>query len=183
MLLVAATLALALTLPRESPPAQPRVEPITVQGKIREIGGGPGGRPQAVIVADGKQRILHTLDPVFREELRRLSGLVVKIFGVTGDPRTAAPNHVLVDRYEIIEIKKGVVPRVGHLALLQVGPQRRLVFVDKSGKADLLPKGWSQKMRRHAGAKVWIVGRRDKDGSFRPQRFSILRAADPDADQ
>ncbi len=168
------TLTLGVTLAVASPP-QPTIRPISVQGQVREVGGGPGGRPQALLIGVDTRHVLTALDPDLRIELRRLAGAVIKVSGVVGDPRVAAKDHVLVDRYEIVEIGKGIVPRVGRLAMLQVGPQERLVFVDESGQADLLPQGWSRRMRRYAGAKVWMVGRRDKDGSFRPQRFSILR--------
>ena len=155
-------------------------QPVSIEGKVREVAGGPAGRPQAILVADSGHHVLFALDPAFANELRRLSGLVVRVTGVTGDPRAAAKDDILVDRYEIKEIGKGVVPRVGRLALLRVGGQQsRLVFVDERGEADLLPAGWSRKMKRHAGAKVWMVGRRDRDGSFRPQRFAILRAPTP----
>lgn len=157
----------------------PSTRPIALDGKIREVAGGPAGRPQALLISKGRQYVLHALDPGFRTELRRLSGLKVRVHGVVGDPRAAAADHVLVDRYRILDIGKGVVPRVGRLAALRVGPQRRLVFVDDRGQADLLPAGWGKKLTRHAGAKVWMVGRRDKDGSFRPQRFAILRSAEP----
>ena len=169
------TLTLGVALALASQPPAPQIRPISVQGKVREIGGGPGGRPQALLVGADARHVLTALDPDLRIELRRLAGAVIEVSGVVGDPRVAAKDHVLVDRYEIIEIGKGIVPRVGRLAMLQVGTDRRLVFVDESGRADLLPEGWSRRMGRYAGAKVWIVGRRDKDGSFRPQRFSILR--------
>ena len=168
--------AILLTPAAQNPSTM--IRPVTVVGKIREVAAGPAGRPQPILVAGSKHYVLRALAPELRVELRRLAGLQVKITGVTGDPRIeAGHDHVLVDRYTIVEISPGVVPRVGRLALLRVGRQKRLVFVDESGQADLLPVGWSQRLHRHAGAKVWMVGNRDSDGSFRPQRFAILRTA------
>ena len=155
----------------------PEVRPVTLEGKIREVAAGPAGRPQAMLIDAEGARPLFALDPAFSKELRRLAGLKVRVHGTVGDPRAAAKDHVLVDRYEILEVNKGVVPRVGHLAVLRVGTDARLVFVDGDGRADLLPQGWGRRMQRHAGAKIWMVGLRDKDGSFRPQRFAILRPA------
>ncbi len=174
--MLALTVSLLLTaVPDDAPP---EIRPVTVEGKVREVAGGPAGRPQAILIAGSKQYVLRALEPELRIELRRLSGLIVRVTGVVGDPRTESRrDHVLVHRYDIVAVGKGVVPRVGRLALLRVGPQKRLVFVDKTGQADLLPVAWSRRLHRHAGAKVWMVGDRDRDGSFRPQRFAILRSA------
>ncbi|MEM7677774.1 MAG: hypothetical protein AAF449_17390 [Myxococcota bacterium] len=157
----------------QNPPAE--IRHVALQGKIREISGGPAGRTQAQLIAPDARYILHALDPGLRGELKRLAGLVVRVRGVIGDPRAPAADHVLVQDYKILALGRGIVPRVGRLALLHVGDARRLVFVDEQGQADLLPQGWSRKLAHHAGAKVWMVGHRDNDGSFRPQRFAILR--------
>ncbi len=173
---LAATIAGQSSQP--APPDRAAPRPVALEGRVREVAGGPGGRPQALLVTeDAQQYRLHALDAGFRGELRRLAGLQVRIHGVLGDPRVARPETVLVDRYEILAVSRGKAPRIGRLAMLAVGDQKRLVFVDESGRADLLPRGWSRKLSRHAGAKVWMIGRHAKDGSFRPQRFSILRAA------
>ncbi|MEL7370938.1 MAG: hypothetical protein AAFN74_18600 [Myxococcota bacterium] len=167
------TIAAFFVFTGQSPSADLRT--VTLQGKIREISGGPAGRTQAQLVTQNARYLLHARRFGLRGELKRLTGLVVRVRGVVGDPSVPTKDHVLVEDYEILEVGRGLVPRVGRLALLHVGDQRRLVFVDEQGQADLLPKGWSRKLNRHAGAKVWMVGHRDQDGSFRPQRFAILR--------
>jgi hypothetical protein len=152
-------------------------------GKVREVMSGSGGRPQAVLQLEDKtELVLHGRDQIGSSELIHLAGVKVKIFGVKGDPLLPRGNHVRVDRYEILDIGDGVVPRMGHLAVLEISGKDRVLFVDDSGRAELLPEGYTTKMIKNAGARVWMVGTRDKS-ELVPTRFSILRPAPSAAEE
>lgn len=145
-------------------------------GKVQEVSGGPGGRSRAILLTqDGEQVSLHPLRPGDRRELVRLSGLRVRIRGAPGQSEWG-PSNVRVADYEILDIGGGIKPRVGHIALLERDGGTRLLFVDGTGRADMLPASWTRKMRRHVGSKVWMAGP-VKDGVFSPSRFAVLRPA------
>lgn len=151
-------------------------------GQIREVSGGPGGRSQAILLADGGRRLtLHALRPAEATELIRLSGVRVQL-RTTTDAQLPGPHHVRVLSYQILDVGGGIKPRVGHIARLEQAGSRRLVFVDETGRADWLPAGWTKKLDRHVGSKVWMAGRR-KGGVFSPSRFAILRPAKTRAKQ
>lgn len=154
-------------------------KPVDLVGKVREVGGGPGGQAQAVLVLDdGSEWTLWSTDPEAQGELVRLSGVRAHFRGHLGDPRFPGTNAVSVSRYEIVDIGKGVVPRIGHLASLVLDGKTRLLFVDEAGTAELLPEGYAEKLMKQVGAKLWMVG--NKSGErFQPMRFAILRSAAP----
>lgn len=171
-------LVLALTVLGQSPDAlatpPARVELV---GKIREVGGGQRGEAQALLVLDDKSdRVLHASTELDGEELRRLAGVRVKVFGVEHDPMVPKGNHVRVERYEIIDVGGGAVPRIGRIAELQLDGKPRLIFVGDDGRAELLPTSWMKKMAKHTGAKLWVLGNRaETKGELTPARFAILR--------
>lgn len=156
--------------------ALPTPKSVELVGEVREVSGGPMGRSRAVLLADGEQYTMHGIDSATAEELTRLSGVRIKAFGLLNDPRLPRGHHVLVQRYAIVDVGKGVVPRIGVIATITVDGKDRLIFVDDEGRADPLPKGWGKKMKRHVGAKIWLVGS-GEGASFKPRRFSILRGA------
>jgi hypothetical protein len=168
-------LALLLALSAHAP-ATPKPKAIELFGEVKEASGGPGGS-RALLLVEGGEYQLHALADPSVNELKRLAGAKVRIFGVTGDPRIPRGKHVLVERYEIADVGNGVVPRIGRIAKLELDGRTRLLFVDESGTADFLPEGWGKKMMQHVGAKVWMVGSRNgKD--FQPERFAILRSTE-----
>jgi hypothetical protein len=171
------TLALMLSLglsAQNGDVAAPK--PVELVGKVKEVGGGPAGRAQAVLsLDDGTEWVLYSADPEAQGELVRLSGVRAHIRGTLGDPRLPGNNAVMVQRYQIVDIGKGVVPRIGHLASLQLDGKTRLLFVDEEGTAELLPDGYAEKLMKQVGAKLWMVG--NKSGErFQPMRFAILRS-------
>ena len=142
------------------------------KGKVREISGGPGDRSQALLLTDdGHRFVLHAVRRDEAPELVRLSGLRIQVRAL---PMVGLPDHIRVLQYRILDIGNGVEPRVGHIARLGQGSQSRLVFVDENGRADLLPAGWTRKLRHHVGSKVWMTGR-FQGTDFLPSRFAILR--------
>lgn len=171
--MILSPLALMMALTAHPPSAIPKPKPIKLSGAVREVSGSPGGRA-LLVLDDGAEFVLHGPNPGRKNELKRLSGTRVRVFGVTRDPRIPRGRHIMVERYQILDVGGGTKPRVGTLASLKVAGQDRLIFVDQQGQADMLPAGWGKKMNKHAGAKVWMVGRRASDG-FKPQRFAILR--------
>lgn len=159
-------------------PATPKPKPIELVGEVKEVSGG-AGTSRALLLIEGGEYQLHGLANPSRNELVRLSGAKVRVYGITGDPRIPRGKHVLVERYEIVDVGGGVAPRVGRIAKLEMNGATRLLFVDESGVADLLPAGWGKKMMQHVGAKVWMVGSRNGKG-FQPQRFAILKSMEGD---
>lgn len=157
--------------------AAPRPKPVELVGQVRAAASGPGGRARVLLVTkDAAEHELHTAATADHAELERLAGVRVRIKGISGDPRIPRGRHVLVDGYEIVDVGEGVVPELGTVAELELNGKPRLLFVNDKGQAALLPKGWATKMRRHVGAKLWMVGKR-KGAELRPTRFAILRAA------
>lgn len=147
-------------------------KPTTVSGTVREVAGGPAGQSAVELKTDdGRTLSLRGRTPPEEDELRRLSGVKVRIEGMV-DENVAG--IVQVERYEILDIGGGVIPRLGMLAAIDLEGQRRLIFVDEQGNADLLPTGWTAKMAKNVGAKMWMVGAR-KGKSFQPTRHAILR--------
>ncbi|MBK8014682.1 MAG: hypothetical protein IPK13_25435 [Deltaproteobacteria bacterium] len=112
-------------------------------------------------------------------ELRRLAGARVRVVGMQNDPRRPSPEHVYVERYEILDVGHNEVPRIGHLATLDLDGKARLLFVDERGLAQLLPEGWAKKLRNHAGAKIWLLGT-TIEGRLIPKKFAILKPPRPD---
>lgn len=164
-------LALVGALPTAAAAQDPA--PYLAEGKIREVTG--PGRSRAMLVTDDRRSFtLESESAALREELVRLSGVRVRL---RAQPRaTDAPEGVplQVEAYEILDVGGGVVPTIGHLALLEAGTERRLIFVTEDGRASLLPKTWTDRLVSHVGAKIWLVGQKDKD-ELRVKRFSILR--------
>ena len=170
------SLILALVLSLSSHGPSPKPQPIELFGEVKEASGGAGGS-RALLMVEGGEYQLHAAVTPSENELKRLSGAKVRIFGITGDPRIPRGKHVLVERYEIVDVGGGVVPRIGQIAKIEIGGDTRLLFVDAAGTADLLPEGWGKKMMQHVGAKVWMVG--SKNGKdFQPQRFAILKTTE-----
>lgn len=159
------------------PAAVPRPKAVALVGQVRASSGGPGGRARVLLVTKNAEEFeLHATSPADHAELERLAGVKVEVSGVRGDPRLPRGRHVMVDRYEIKDVGSGVVPELGTIASLEVDGEPRLLFVNHRGQAALLPEGWARKMRRHVGAKIWMVGKRD-GSKLKPTRFAILRAA------
>lgn len=171
--------ALMLTLAGHPPAPAAKPKALELEGKVREVTGGPAGRTQPVLMVEAEGQatewVLHGADEELASELRRLAGTKVRVSGFTQDPRVPRGQHLWVQRYSLLEIASGAVPRVGSLATLSLDGKERLLFVDDQGAAELLPEGWSRKMKTQAGARVWMVGEKNGD-AFTPQRFAILRA-------
>ncbi len=148
---------------------------VELRGEIRTLRTGPETR--AVLVAGDDNHVLASRLPGLEEELLNLEGVTVLVVG--NRDRHLRPRGVdlLVERYTILDVGDGRVPRVGHLASLKMPDGPRLLFVDDRGQADFLPDSWNKRMATKVGSKIWILGRRD-DGAFVPTRFRILRAAE-----
>lgn len=157
-------------LPAEAEPLP--TGPLQLEGKIRQIRGVPSS--QAALVTEGGALYpLYSHTPGLAKELKRLSGAKVRL---EAERLLPSKTSLLVHSYQILDVGRGVVPRIGHIAALRIKNIKRLVFVDDEGEADLLPVGWGKKIPRKIGAKLWMVGRYER-GYFKPTRFSILRPA------
>jgi hypothetical protein len=153
----------------------PTPTPVEIIGRVREVGGGSGPKPDAMMTLDdGSEIVLHGRDDAEDMELRRLAGVRVKVNGIKGDPLLPRGNHVRALRYEILDVGGGVVPRMGRIAEITLEGKARLIFVDDDGRAEMLPEGFRSKMAQHVGARVWIVGAAERS-ELVPTRFAILR--------
>jgi len=149
-------------------------EPVEQRGEIRTVKVGPSTRA-ALIVGDDTT-ILAARRAGLDEELQNLDGATVVVTGYR-DPGLRPPGaDLVVESYEIVDVGDGRVPRLGRLAALAVDGETKLLFVDEAGRADVLPESWKKRMLEHVGAKLWVLGRRARDGSYTPTRFQILRA-------
>ena len=164
----------------EQPPESPSgPHVVEVDGTIRSVRGGIKDAPILMHVehstpATASNLTLHASRPEFEDELRRLAGARIRITGVRDDPRQPSQEHVYVERYEILDVGHHEVPRIGHLATLDLDGRPRLLFVDESGLAQLLPEGWAKKLKTQAGAKIWMLGS-TIDGRLVPKKFAILK--------
>ena len=147
---------------------------VELRGEIRTVKAGPTTR--AALIVDDDTHVLAARRPDLEEELRNLDGATVVVAGYRDDALRPPGVDVLVETYAIVDVGDGRVPRLGRLAALVLDGETKLLFVDEAGRADILPESWKKRMLEHVGAKLWILGRRAKDGSYTPTRFQILRS-------
>ena len=140
----------------------------TLEGVIKEKSGGALGQSRLRFKMQDKSITLRGHTPALQKELGRLNKMTVRIKAY------AREGHHEVLSYELLRHKSGEVPRIGRIAGMQVGGEYRILFVSSDGEAALLPSGWVKKMRRHVGAKTWMIGA-PRDGQLTPRRFGILR--------
>src|SRR5687767_7859747 len=125
--------ALMLSLSAHAP--SPKPQPIELYGEVKEAAGGPG-TSRALLMVEGGEYQLHGFAEPSENELKRLSGAKVRIYGITGDPRIPRGKHVLVERYEIVDVGDGTVPKIGQIAKIELNGGTRLLFVDAAGNAE-----------------------------------------------
>ncbi|MBI2373672.1 MAG: hypothetical protein HYV07_06700 [Deltaproteobacteria bacterium] len=148
--------------------------PFVAEGVIKEVSGGPGTTMVELRMDAGERVLLLPRGELDPNELRSLSTVRVRVRGERGDPAGPGGTYARIDTYEILDVGKGAVPRVGILGQLELQGEKRLVFVDDAGQADVLPKGWGQKLGGSVGAKLWMVGTGSGE-NFAPTRFQVLR--------
>ena len=139
---------------------------------VREVSGGPAGKARAILrTPAGEKFELRARPPLTTNELLRLAKITIEaqVTKLDREGRVAT-----VESYEIVALPDGQRPVVGRLVLAATKAGPRLTFVDADGKALYLPRGWSRKLSRHDGAKVWMLGTLNY-GVLRPKRFGILR--------
>lgn len=135
---------------RPPPPTEP-----AASGKLQIVRGARGSVPQLRDPA-GKPLLLVG---EWSEELTRLGGHEVKVWGRPGEPSLGTPT-LAVMRYEIVD-SGGGRPVVGHV---QRDPTGALMLVPLPGEAAVTPltvragKGFLQKLGKRAACKVWILG-------------------------
>ncbi len=139
-----------------------------ISGTVREVGG-LGRSAVELKTEDGETLSLKGKTNEGDLELKSLGTLKVKLFGERDQ------QSLVVERFEILETgPEGQKPRLGLLASLMVGGEPRMIFVDERGQAELLPSGFSSKMKALVGAKVWMIGLKKGD-RYTPLRFGVLR--------
>lgn len=122
----------------------PSQETVRVEGRVQVVGATP---LELVVIEplDSSQSAIEMRGPS-RDELRRLSGAIVRAAGgITG------PGQMLVQEYEILEIA-GHVPRVGTVEVAG----NRITLRAEDGVA-IEAKNAPAELFRHPGAKVWVI--------------------------
>jgi hypothetical protein len=154
-------------------------EGFVAEGKIREVTG-PGRSRAMLITDDNKSFTLESRSKGLNEELVRMSGIKVRLRAEARPAGTPEGVPLQVEGYDILDVGGGVVPTIGYLAMLEGGSEKRMIFVTEDGRANLLPRTWTQRLVSHLGAKVWLVAQKEKD-ELVVRRFSILRVPRPGA--
>jgi len=140
----------------------------TIDGIIKEVSGGPMGRGQVQLKSETKTIKLRAATAALGQELQRLNKMSVRLKGHTKS------DHFDVLSYTLLKHSSGETPSLGHFAGMDLNGKYRILYVYSDGRAALLPIGWAKKMRRHVGAKAWMIGE-PRDGQLTPRRFGILR--------
>ncbi len=171
--MTSALLALSLVSAFASHPARSVAppQPVDHTGELKETGGGPMG-PRPLFIRDDGQKFLVNGPGTIKEELLRLSGVKVHLYGVMNDPRVPR-GQFWVEKYQIVDVGGGNKPHVGQLALLNSGKKETFIFVTESGLAYPLPQGWVKKRKLTAGSKLWIISQTGE--VFKPVRYARLR--------
>lgn len=125
------------------------------------VAGGVADAPVTSLRVEGRGPV--TLVGPLELELRRLGGATVT---VAGGLAASPPNAFTVSRYDIVTVD-GARPTVG--TLLSRAGGLALASTDTVRLASV-----PAALRGKAGAKVWIVGRRD-GGELTVQSYGILR--------
>ena len=153
MLIIAIAAGCGRSTPEEVAPATPAGEAPglagdTVQGTVSVIGAEP--LASVAIQSDGRTT---TVEGALRDEIGRLSGARVRIWGSVAPARAAADGAIHATGYEILEVA-GERPFVG---VLQVrGPDLWLV-----GATELRLLNPPVELTERTGAKVWVTGTAD----------------------
>lgn len=150
-----------------------------ILGKVSEQKLGIAGTVKPVLESTDHTVILHGLEERDEDELLRLAGATIRVFGRALPLEPSPHKHILVHRYEITNVGRNQRPVVGHIARLQRDAEETLLFVDEAGNATMLPKGWADKRKHLVGAKVWIVFSTTASGTKperKPERFGLLRS-------
>lgn len=152
--------------------AKPSPARVVMEGRVKEVRGIPKSLP--VLKTESQSSfVLVSRDPAYQAELRHLFGQSVRVWGELR-PETD-PVELEVFQYELIRPLGQVAPRIGLLAELKSAKTSTMLFIDASGQAMVLPEGWRRALASHFGAKIWLDGRLDADGSFQPMTFGLLR--------
>ncbi|NJK90118.1 MAG: hypothetical protein HC923_12520 [Myxococcales bacterium] len=147
---------------------------VEMKGVLQTVKDGPSTR--AVLkINDDETLVLASRRKDLEEELKNASGATVVIEGHRAKALLPPGVDLIVEDYRILDVGDGQVPRLGQLAVFDAPEGQRLLFVDETGRADLLPESWNKRMMNEVGARLWILGRRD-GRTFVPVRFRILRA-------
>ncbi len=156
-------------------PAPPATE-AKREGRLLTVRGAMQAEPQ---LTDRKgERLL--LQGEWREELLRLDGHMVRVWGATGEKKLMTPT-LNVSRYEILSTGYGT-PLVGRLVASDSGALSLKPLGD--GDAEKLGGSASMKrrLRKRAGCKIWVVGKKPKKkGAVRRVRTYGWLSCDPAA--
>lgn len=170
---LAAGAALAAKRGPQSEPQRAKTQPgdeTSREGTIAVVRGVRGGEPQ-LTERDGKRWLLIG---ALQQELLRLGGHALKVWGVIGRDRPVLPT-VSVRRYELLDAGGGKKPLVG---VLQLDARKRLQLhqADDTVLTVDAKKALLAQLKRRLGCKVWLVGELSGD-TLRAHKFGWLNCA------
>jgi len=145
-------LVLAAALPAEADPPQnkPKIDELTITGKVMVVRGLRGGEPQ-ITDARGKRWLMAG---AMQTELLRVHGHTLTVWGSPADKKAVFPT-LKVMRYEIQDAG-GQKPVVGRLRREGKG---RYTLVRKADTLRISArKSFLRRLKKRDGCKVWMVG-------------------------
>jgi hypothetical protein len=133
-----------------------------------------GSTPLTILVLeiqDGEAVSLQPHTPAIEQELRNLDGVRIAAEGIVRPLLDATLPRLEVDRYDIVAVPGGGGPIIGMVSveggacILTTDEGRRYWIVGELGPA----------LCEHAGARVWIVGRKTNEApGNRPENSTVF---------
>lgn len=132
------------------PQNKPKIDELTITGKVVVVRGLRGGEPQ-ITDAKGKRWLMVGEQ---QTELLRVHGHTLTVWGTPEDKKAVFPT-LKVRRYEIQDAG-GQKPAVGRL---RREGKRRFVLVRKADTLRIsASKSFLRRLKKRNGCKVWMVG-------------------------
>ncbi len=141
------------------------MDEASVEGIVQVVGNDPS--PQVVLRGGSEAAVTQVaLVGELREELGRLSGVVVSVVGTPVENPQAIPEEAIdVTDYDVVSVNS----EPAYLGLLEVRDGDWWLEGEHSFRLANLPA----RLEGHAGSKVWITGPVD-GGELRVQSFGIV---------
>jgi hypothetical protein len=159
---------LALALLVSAPAAESKSEgPLTLTGRIERVG--TVYTPALNLVTDDGHRY-DVLGDLSSELARLEGGARLEVKALKEKSGSLLP-RVRVASYKIVELPGGAKPEVG---IVELEGESVVLRVEPTGKLTLSDTPVAQRLKGHAGEKVWVVGKTSSQGLFKVWRVGFL---------